>query len=218
MLGADDPGKVTWAPQVLEAARGYDLVLLQDGRLIDTTVGQTVPPDATEARPLTSTELNLYKKVSVEEMSRYIVRLDDIKNKAGITDENVFPELTDCIYPLAGPYYTKDGAFQGGEDWYFNFNLVAAKTTSGQTMPHYSRQAPEVYNPFNGKWRFSWTDEHGENSLVLEADDTFTCPAGVYRSFENIGTEESIMYVVLGGDVPSPAVLASVQPVLLPLS
>ncbi len=218
VLGADDPGKVTWAPQVLGAARGHGLVLLQDGRLIDTTIGQTVPPDAAETRPLTTAELERFRKLSLAEMSRYIVRLEDIKNNPGITDENVLPGLSGRIYPLAGPYYTAGEAFQGGPDWYFNFNLVAVKVAPGQSIPLFSRHAPEVYNPFDGKWRFRWADETGEGSLMLEAGDTFTCPAGVYRSFENIGSAESVMYIVLGGDVPAPAELTSNQPLLLPLS
>jgi mannose-6-phosphate isomerase-like protein (cupin superfamily) len=211
VLGADDPGKVTWAPQVLEAARGHGLVLLNDGRLVDTTAGQTVPEGAVETQPLTTAELARFKKLSVEDMQPFVIRLANIKNQPGLTDEKVLPGFANRIYPLAGPYYTSGAAHQGGEDWYFNFNLVALKGAPGQATPLYNREAPEVYNPFDGTWRFSWLEGDREHSLVLEAGDTFTCPAGVYRRFENAGPGEGVLYVVLGGDVPAPAQLSQAQ-------
>ena len=42
-LGGDDPGRVTWAPYVFDDARKYGLVLLENGRLIDTQAGESVP-------------------------------------------------------------------------------------------------------------------------------------------------------------------------------
>ena len=45
VLGGDDPGRVTWAPYVFDAAARYGLVLLENGRLIDTT-REAIPPDA----------------------------------------------------------------------------------------------------------------------------------------------------------------------------
>lgn len=214
-LGTDNPGKVTWAPQVLEAARGHGLVLLHDGRLIDTTKGETIPEDTQEAKPLTPAELERFKKLSVEDMGPFVFRLRDIKNNPGLTDEEVWPGFTDRIYPLAGPHYSEGACRQGGDDWKFNFNLVAIKGAPGQGTPLYSRKTPEVYNPFDGTWRFTWLNGEEKNSLVLEAGDTFTCPVGVYRSFENIGPDEAVMYVILGGDVPAPARLAQEQPATL---
>ena len=55
LLGQDDPGRVTWAPDVFEMAREYGLVLLEDGSLIDTAKGQSIPADK-RAMPPTSTE------------------------------------------------------------------------------------------------------------------------------------------------------------------
>lgn len=43
VLGGDDPGRVTWAPEVFALARDHGLVLLETGALIDTAAGQSVP-------------------------------------------------------------------------------------------------------------------------------------------------------------------------------
>jgi mannose-6-phosphate isomerase-like protein (cupin superfamily) len=45
VLGGDDPGKVLWAPHVFDLAAQHGLVLLENGQLIDISLGQTVPDD-----------------------------------------------------------------------------------------------------------------------------------------------------------------------------
>lgn len=46
VLGGDDPGRVLWAPAVFEMANDYGLILLENGQLIDTIAGQTIPQGA----------------------------------------------------------------------------------------------------------------------------------------------------------------------------
>lgn len=55
VLGGDDPGRVTWAPAVFDMARDYGLILLENGSLVDTAAGQTVPRDVAPM-PVTSRE------------------------------------------------------------------------------------------------------------------------------------------------------------------
>jgi mannose-6-phosphate isomerase-like protein (cupin superfamily) len=53
VLGQDDPGRVTWAPQVFDMAKDYGLALLDTGQLIDTAAGQVIP-DAAQIMPRTT--------------------------------------------------------------------------------------------------------------------------------------------------------------------
>ena len=55
VLGGDDPGRVLWAPRVFELAKEYGLILLENGALVDTTLGQT-PPPGVAPMPVTSPE------------------------------------------------------------------------------------------------------------------------------------------------------------------
>jgi mannose-6-phosphate isomerase-like protein (cupin superfamily) len=55
VLGGDDPGRVTWAPQVFDLAREYGLVLLENGNLVDTVKGEVVP-DGVAPMTVTSRE------------------------------------------------------------------------------------------------------------------------------------------------------------------
>ncbi len=51
VLGGDDPGRVVWAPEVLEKARGYGLVLLENGRLVDTLTQPLAAADSRVVQP-----------------------------------------------------------------------------------------------------------------------------------------------------------------------
>ncbi len=55
VLGGDDPGRVLWAPAVFEMAERYGLILLENGALVDTTLGQAVPAGV-KPMPVTSPE------------------------------------------------------------------------------------------------------------------------------------------------------------------
>ena len=77
LLGQDDPGRVTWAPQVFDMAKDYGLVLLEDGSLVDTARGQSVP-DGKHPMPPTSpaqvAALTRYTQVQAEAL---VVRAAD---------------------------------------------------------------------------------------------------------------------------------------------
>lgn len=55
VLGGDDPGRVTWAPYVFDMAEEYSLVLLENGSLIDTAKGESVP-EGIKPMPRTSAD------------------------------------------------------------------------------------------------------------------------------------------------------------------
>lgn len=74
VLGGDDPGRVLWAPQVFEMASQYGLILLENGALIDTTLGQTTP-DGAKLMPVTSPEaIAKLRKMGPEDEDQVIAR------------------------------------------------------------------------------------------------------------------------------------------------
>lgn len=77
VLGGDDPGRVLWAPAVFDLASKYGLVLLEDGSLIDTAAGQSIPA---EARPMPRTspqQVAALQTMDQAAAERLIVRLGD---------------------------------------------------------------------------------------------------------------------------------------------
>ena len=69
VLGGDDPGRVHWAPHVIEKAAGYGLVLLENGSLIDTTLGEQVPAGALVVTPSARDEIAHIRSPALQEMT-----------------------------------------------------------------------------------------------------------------------------------------------------
>lgn len=53
VLGEDDPGRVTWAPSVFAAAEENGMLLLENGGLVDRTLGQEIPAGLAPMPPTT---------------------------------------------------------------------------------------------------------------------------------------------------------------------
>ena len=51
-----------------------------------------------------------------------------------------------------------------------------------------------------GRWRFFWGRWGKAGEVVLEEGDIFNIPTGIFRGFENIGTDYGMIMAILGGD------------------
>ena len=77
VLGQDDPGRVLWAPQVFDMASDYGLVLLENGGLVDTTLGQKIP-DGVAPMPKTSAEqIAQHRVIDDKTLEQCVVRVSD---------------------------------------------------------------------------------------------------------------------------------------------
>lgn len=72
--GNDSGGGVIWAPQVLETAKENGLILLDNGRLIDTKKEETIPKDAQPVPALTPDEMKFYQRNTIHSEEQVIVR------------------------------------------------------------------------------------------------------------------------------------------------
>ena len=75
ILGEDDPGRVTWAPQVFEMAKDYGLVLMENGLLVDTVAGERAPEGLKPLAPTTTAEAGAMKRVTQAEAEALVVRM-----------------------------------------------------------------------------------------------------------------------------------------------
>jgi mannose-6-phosphate isomerase-like protein (cupin superfamily) len=78
LLGQDDPGRVTWAPQVFDMAKNYGLVLLEDGSLIDTARGQTVPEGKRPMPPTSSAQVATLTRYTQADAEALVWRAADL--------------------------------------------------------------------------------------------------------------------------------------------
>ena len=63
-----------------------------------------------------------------------------------------------------------------------------------------SHNTAEVFFVLSGRWRFFWGRWGSAGEVVLEQGDIINIPTGIFRGFENIGTEYGMIMAILGGD------------------
>ena len=81
----------------------------------------------------------------------------------------------------------------------FNLGAVSAMPKNGSGL--HSHTTAEVFIIYSGRWKFYWGAE-GKDETILGAGEIISMPTNMFRGFENVGEEEGLIFVVLGGDDP----------------
>jgi mannose-6-phosphate isomerase-like protein (cupin superfamily) len=199
VLGGDDPGRVTWAPYVFDSATRYGLVLLQDGRLIDTTK-QSVPADAVLMRPTSAAEAASFDRYDSVGIARCTVRAHDFRSGGGLSEFDGFAEC-----PIVGVESPAEGSPAGPLSWAHGFQVRALAARAGAESPAHLRREEEVLFVHRGALTVEWAD----GSLTLAVGDTLSVPKDLVRAFRNETDSESLVFVVRGGDRPAAARVVS---------
>jgi quercetin dioxygenase-like cupin family protein len=74
VLGQDNPGRVTWAPQVFDMAKDYGLVLLENGSLVDTAAGEAVPSHVSPMAPTSRAAADALTKMDLAQAQSIVWR------------------------------------------------------------------------------------------------------------------------------------------------
>lgn len=80
------------------------------------------------------------------------------------------------------------------------FNIGAAGQPPKCRNSLHSHRTAEVFFVLKGRWRFFWGQRGTAGEVVLEEGDIFNIPTGIFRGFENIGTDYGMIMAILGGD------------------
>ncbi|MBC6442302.1 MAG: cupin domain-containing protein [Rhodobacteraceae bacterium] len=80
------------------------------------------------------------------------------------------------------------------------FNIGAAGQPPKCRNSLHSHRTAEVFFVLRGRWRFFWGRWGDAGEVVLEEGDIFNIPTGIFRGFENIGTDYGMIMAILGGD------------------
>lgn len=178
LLGEDNPGRVTWAPDVFEMAKEYGLTLLESGMLIDSAKGETVPEGA-KVMPATS-------RADIERLHK----LDDAK-------------LRDCCV-LAGEEVAtvKSSGISlrrliGDEA---KLNWPHGFSASHISLMSKSKSDAEIHNVADVVFVHTGTLTIKTDGGLCELGpgDTATLPRGLMRQFQNTHSEPVEFIRVLG--------------------
>lgn len=80
------------------------------------------------------------------------------------------------------------------------FNIGAAGQTPKCKNSLHSHKTAEVFFVLSGRWRFFWGRWGTAGEVTLEEGDIINIPTGIFRGFENIGTDYAMIMAILGGD------------------
>ena len=80
------------------------------------------------------------------------------------------------------------------------FNIGAAGQPPKCRNSLHSHRTAEVFFVLKGRWRFFWGRWGDAGEVVLEEGDIINLPTGIFRGFENIGTDYGMIMAILGGD------------------
>jgi mannose-6-phosphate isomerase-like protein (cupin superfamily) len=168
VLGGDDPGRVLWAPKVFELAAEHGLVLLETGRLIDQTAGQSVPDDVAIMPATTPAQVAALSRATPDMGERLVWR------DRGALDH------ADIIGP--------DGAL----NWPHDFTLDRLHVAAGARVDFPDVDRPTVLFVQSGRLDIAWDHD----SLTLGTGDTMTLPQSV--SFGLSSQNGAVVYRVMG--------------------
>ncbi|MEO1309243.1 MAG: cupin domain-containing protein, partial [Pseudomonadota bacterium] len=91
------------------------------------------------------------------------------------------------------------------------FNIGAAGQPPRCRNSLHDHNTAEVFFVLSGRWRFFWGRWGTAGEVVLEEGDIFNIPTGIFRGFENIGSDYGMIMAILGGDDAGGGVLWAPQ-------
>jgi mannose-6-phosphate isomerase-like protein (cupin superfamily) len=196
VLGGDDPGNVTWAPYVFDSARKYGLILLEDGSLVDTTQGETVPEGKKPMAATTAKDVARLRRLSADEMADCVVKHSELKT---VDDaDTVLVGLRE--YPIIGAASPGEHLGAGKMTCPHGFQVRHIAIDPGISTKRHIRSEEEVILMQDGELTVHLAD----GDVQIRAGDVFTIPVDVPRAFANEGDAIVEAYVVRGGDHPEP--------------
>lgn len=194
-LGGDDSGGgVTWHPDVIKTAESYGLVLLEDGTLVDTVEGHTVPEDKKKMPPLDKNQLDRFNNYPVEEMSKFIIKKGDYSATSKPFMNGAFKQ-----YNLSGSE-NNDYDFQvKSED---GLCVFAYEMEEGGMVPMHKRTEHEALINVEGETLLTLQHKGKTENILLKAGDTFNLPLSAAYQLQCVG-KRSFVYSAVQGNSPS---------------
>lgn len=192
VLGEDDPGKVTWAPSVFQAARGHGLKLAKGGLLVGEDAG-----DVEEEAGLTPEEADALATPPMAELLECVVHAGEARPNP--RSPLAAPGVVEAA--IITPRATGDGFDAGPISgwWPHGFNLRQLTLATGAYVPLHARREAEVLFVQSGTVEVGWAD----GAVVMGAGDTLSVPVGLPHAFRNTASVDAVVFVVRGTDEPA---------------
>lgn len=180
ILGGDDPGRVLWAPYVFDMAKDYGLVLMENGNLIDTGKGETIP-EGQNPMPVTSKE-------QIDALSNF--SNEQLRNCCIASDEDV------SSFSRGGLIKRQLIGLDAKLGWSHGFQVTHMQLMPDASADQISYPGSEVLFVQSGELTVKLIDE----TWRLFPGDTATIPKGASRQFLNT-SDKAVEFLRVRGDV-----------------
>ncbi len=136
-----------------------------------------------------------------QEMEARIVRYGDLKPcRTAFIDTHTPGSDQKENFTIIGPGVSENPEQHVHISIPHGYNIGAAGQPPKCRNSLHSHRTAEVFFVLSGRWRFFWGRWGDAGEVVLEEGDIFNIPTGIFRGFENVGTDYGMIMAVLGGD------------------
>ena len=183
VLGNDDPGIITWVPNVLIKAKETGLALLDDNSLIDLKESE-IPPNRKLLEPITNEMLQKFDNYEINEIENFICRLKNQTNheidlKNGIK----------LIQIIGSNFSNKNYSYLIDHNTGFNLSILKAKKGLIEDLIF---DKPTILFSQKGNWKVKIE----KDEFNINSKDTFSLPLNTKVSISIDNNEDCFLNCV----------------------
>lgn len=197
ILGGDNTGGVIFHPEIIREAADYGLYISSENRLIDVSRGDEVPPEESRIPPMPDEDVAALRDVSRDEMMSRIVTAAARDFRPAFIDQ-ALPTGGAQIAPVIGHGMTQNRDHAAPITNPHGFSAEWLRIEPGQSVGPFLLNEKMVLMMHEGEARLDYVD--GGASVTLNAWDTYSVPASVFRTLTATGDTPVEVLVVLSGD------------------
>ena len=183
VLGNDDPGIITWVPNVLIKAKETGLALLDDNSLVDLKESE-IPPNRKLLEPITSEMLQKFDNYQINEIEKFICRF---KNQ---TDHEIDLKNGIKLIQIIGSNFS-DNKYDHLINHNTGFNLSILKAKKG-LIEDLIFDKPTILFSQKGTWKVKIE----KDEFNINSKDTFSLPLNTKVSISIDNNEECFLNCV----------------------
>ena len=183
VLGNDDPGIITWVPNVLIKAKETGLALLDDNSLVDLKESK-IPPNRKLLEPITNEMLQKFDNYEINEIEKFICRF---KNQ---TNHEIDLKNGIKLIQIIGSNFS-DNKYDHLINHNTGFNLSILKAKKG-LIEDLIFDKPTILFSQKGNWKVKIE----KDEFNINSKDTFSLPLNTKVSISIDNNEECFLNCV----------------------
>lgn len=199
-LGGDDTGGIIWHPSIINGAAQYGLYLSRDNMLIDTARGAAKPGEEELITPMPAAEIAKLRRYSVEEMRQRVVTAGERQWSSDALLDSCLEGHRSQMAPVIGYGISQDRDHVPKITNPHGFSIEWLKLPPGQSVSSFRIGQKQVLMSYVGSITVTMNRPGDEVEMSLDAWDTASLPADIWRSIRNDGDVDAEIVVITAGE------------------